>query len=119
MLTYWVYIYIYIYHVIRYVNFAYIILFLNFVGQNLVVFRTDKGEVHVFDAYCPHLGANLGVGGIVKGDCIECPFHQWVFRGSDGECVNVPYSLNGNGKYLFFFVLYAYIFLLWWEKRTV
>lgn len=64
----------------------------------MVVFRTEKGVPHVFDAYCPHLGANLGVGGIVRGDCIECPFHQWSFRGSDGECINVPYSLNGNRK---------------------
>lgn len=38
------------------------------------------------------MGANLGVGGIVRDDCIECPFHQWSFRGSDGECSNIPYS---------------------------
>lgn len=67
----------------------------------MVVFRTEKGVPHVFDAYCPHLGANLGVGGIVRGDCIECPFHQWSFRGSDGECVNVPYSANGACKWYF------------------
>lgn len=64
-------------------------------GQNFVVFRTESGEVHIFDAYCPHLGANLGVGGIVKDDCIECPFHQWSFRASDGECTNIPYSTSG------------------------
>lgn len=38
------------------------------------------------------MGANLGVGGIVKGDCIECPFHQWKFRGVDGSCYEIPYS---------------------------
>lgn len=54
--------------------------------------------MHIFDAYCPHLGANLGVGGIVKGDCIECPFHQWSFRASDGECTNIPYSTSGSGE---------------------
>uniref|UniRef100_A0A182W4V2 cholesterol 7-desaturase n=1 Tax=Anopheles minimus TaxID=112268 RepID=A0A182W4V2_9DIPT len=65
-------------------------------GQNLVVFRTDAGEVNVLDAYCPHLGANLGVGGIVRGDCIECPFHHWSFSGRDGQCTNIPYSKSGT-----------------------
>lgn len=46
----------------------------------------------IFDAYCPHLGANLGVGGTVHGDCIECPFHEWRFRASDGACTAIPYS---------------------------
>lgn len=36
----------------------------------------------------------LGVGGVVKGKCIECPFHQWRFSGVDGTCVDVPYSEN-------------------------
>lgn len=64
-------------------------------GQNFVVFRSESGEAHILDAYCPHLGANLGVGGVVKGDCIECPFHHWTFRGKDGECNNIPYSKSG------------------------
>ncbi|CRK97164.1 CLUMA_CG010561, isoform A [Clunio marinus] len=65
----------------------------NCLGENFVVFRSLKSkEVFVLDAYCPHMGANLGVGGMVDGDCIECPFHQWKFRGSDGACVNIPYS---------------------------
>ncbi|XP_067008543.1 cholesterol 7-desaturase nvd [Anabrus simplex] len=61
-------------------------------GENFAVFRTQEGEVHVLDAYCPHLGANMGVGGAVRGDCLECPFHGWRFRGSDGKCTAVPYS---------------------------
>ena len=44
----------------------------------------------VLDAYCPHLGANLGVSGRVKGDCIECPFHAWQFQGADGKCAKIP-----------------------------
>lgn len=58
----------------------------------MVVFRTESGVANVFDAYCPHLGAHLGIGGKVIGDCIECPFHLWSFRSTDGECVKVPYS---------------------------
>lgn len=65
----------------------------NCLGENFVVFRASKSkEVFVLDAYCPHMGANLGVGGIVVGDCIECPFHQWKFSGADGACVQIPYS---------------------------
>ena len=49
----------------------------------------------MLDAYCPHMGANLGAGGQVKGDCIECPFHGWQFRGEDGQCVHIPYVDKG------------------------
>ena len=44
------------------------------------------------DAYCPHLGANLGVGGHVRGNCIECPFHGWQFDGETGKCMKIPYA---------------------------
>ena len=60
-------------------------------GRELVLFRTESGEACVFDAFCPHLGANLGVGGEVVGESIRCPFHAWRF-GSDGACVEVPYA---------------------------
>lgn len=61
-------------------------------GENFAVFRTEKGVVNILDAYCPHLGANMGENGRVKGDCLECPFHGWTFRGKDGRCDNIPYT---------------------------
>jgi 3-ketosteroid 9alpha-monooxygenase subunit A len=60
-------------------------------GQRLVVFRSETGEVSALDAYCPHLGADLGVGGKVVGDTIKCPFHAWRFDGQ-GQCVDIPYA---------------------------
>lgn len=60
------------------------------------MFRVENGKVHVVDAYCPHLGANLAVGGRVLGGCIECPFHGWQFQGSDGKCVKIPYAEKGE-----------------------
>lgn len=57
-----------------------------------MVFRGQEGKASVLDAYCPHLGANLAVGGRVVGNCIECPFHGWQFRGDDGKCVKIPYA---------------------------
>lgn len=60
-------------------------------GEDLAVFRGEDGKAHVLHAYCPHAGANLGVGGVVKGNCIECPFHGWQFSGEDGSCTHIPY----------------------------
>ncbi|XP_070811669.1 cholesterol 7-desaturase nvd-like [Pituophis catenifer annectens] len=61
-------------------------------GEQFAVFRGLDGEVYVLDAYCPHLGANLAIGGHVVGNCIECPFHGWIFSGKDGSCVKIPYA---------------------------
>ena len=41
----------------------------NALGQNFAIFRDEEGKVHVLDAYCPHLGANLAVGGKVGCVC--------------------------------------------------
>ncbi|KAM6902304.1 cholesterol 7-desaturase nvd [Xenentodon cancila] len=60
-------------------------------GEQVAVFRGQDGKAYVLDAYCPHLGANLAVGGQVSGNCLECPFHGWQFRGNDGKCVKIPY----------------------------
>ncbi|OXB80642.1 UNVERIFIED_CONTAM: hypothetical protein H355_005571 [Colinus virginianus] len=61
-------------------------------GEHLAAFRTQDGQAHVVDAYCPHLGADLAAGGRVVGGCIECPFHGWRFRGEDGKCTHIPYA---------------------------
>ncbi|KAI4487530.1 hypothetical protein M0804_005679 [Polistes exclamans] len=61
-------------------------------GENFAVFRTEKGIVKILDAYCPHLGANMGEGGRVRGECLECPFHKWLFCGDDGRCLDIPYA---------------------------
>ncbi len=62
---------------------------MRYLDQELVVFRADDGRVRVFDAYCPHLGAHLGVGGRVCGEGIVCPFHGWRFDG-EGQLAEVP-----------------------------
>jgi cholesterol 7-desaturase len=69
-----------------------------FLGQHLVAFRGQSGNVSVLDAYCPHMGANLGAGGRVVGDSIACPFHGWEFNGSDGVCTAIPYSSKAVPK---------------------
>ena len=65
---------------------------LRYFDRELVVVRDAQGKPRVFDAYCPHLGAHLGVGGQVEGGTVRCPFHGWQFRASDGACVEIPYA---------------------------
>jgi cholesterol 7-dehydrogenase len=48
-------------------------------GRELVVWRNEDGIASIFGAYCPHLGANLSIGGIVEENCLKCPFHGWRF----------------------------------------
>ncbi|KAK7075338.1 hypothetical protein SK128_002535 [Halocaridina rubra] len=67
-------------------------------GESLAVFRGQNGKANVVDAYCPHLGANLAVGGVVKGDRIECPFHGWQFEGEDGSCSYIPNCTKGKAQ---------------------
>ena len=64
---------------------------LHYFGRDLVLFRNESGQAGVLDAYCPHMGAHLGDGGVVEGDVLRCPFHAWAFR-PDGFCVDIPYA---------------------------
>jgi len=62
-----------------------------FMGQELVLYRTESGRVCVSDAHCPHLGAHLGHGGTVVGESIRCPFHGFRFDPT-GACVATGYG---------------------------
>jgi nitrite reductase/ring-hydroxylating ferredoxin subunit len=66
-------------------------------GQDLIVWRDEAGGLHLQEAYCPHLGANLGVGGKVTGMTVECPFHKWQFK-PDGCVASIPYSAKINER---------------------
>jgi phenylpropionate dioxygenase-like ring-hydroxylating dioxygenase large terminal subunit len=68
---------------------------LRFFGEDLVAYRDEGGELHVLEGHCPHLGAHIGHGGTVAGDCVECPYHGWVW-GPDGENKRIPYQDRPN-----------------------
>ena len=68
---------------------------LRYFGKDLVCYRGDDGQIRVFDAFCPHLGAHLGYGGTVAGNDIVCPFHGWRW-GCDGKNVDIPYESRPN-----------------------
>lgn len=63
---------------------------LNIFGTRLVVFQGESGKLNVLDAWCPHMGADLGLGE-VKGDSVVCRFHGWKW-GADGVCNHIPYA---------------------------
>jgi cholesterol 7-dehydrogenase len=59
-------------------------------SEHIVLFRDGAGAASALDARCPHLGADLSAG-VMKDGCLECPFHQWCFRG-DGTVSHIPYQ---------------------------
>jgi nitrite reductase/ring-hydroxylating ferredoxin subunit len=59
--------------------------------RDLVVFRTAAGAACAFDAYCPHLGAHMGLGGRVEGETLRCPFHAFRYD-TTGRCVATGYG---------------------------
>jgi nitrite reductase/ring-hydroxylating ferredoxin subunit len=67
------------------------VLNLRFMDQEVVLFRTESGQACLMDAYCPHLGAHMGHGGSVHGECIQCPFHHFEFDVT-GRCTSIPYG---------------------------
>lgn len=64
---------------------------LTYLGRKFVAFRDASGAPRVLDAFCPHMGANLGEGGAVRGGELVCPFHGWRFDG-EGRCTGAPYA---------------------------
>lgn len=68
---------------------------LRYFGEDLVAYRGEDGSLHVLEAHCKHLGAHLGHGGKVVGDCVQCPFHGWQW-GPDGTNTAIPDQASPN-----------------------
>ena len=50
----------------------------------VAVYRTGPDEVYATTDRCPHKGGPLS-NGIVHGDSVTCPLHNWVFALATGE----------------------------------
>ena len=75
---------------------------LSFGGRPLMAVGSPaSGNVRVFDAVCPHRGADLGHGGRLAGDCVVCPFHAHLIGlgapSRDGFCAREYTSLLRAG----------------------
>lgn len=68
----------------------------------LGLFRTAEAEVFAASNSCPHKGGPLSEG-IVHGQKITCPLHNWVFDLNTGEAIGedaristYPVRLDGD-----------------------
>ncbi|MES2134503.1 MAG: Rieske 2Fe-2S domain-containing protein [Bacteroidota bacterium] len=68
-----------------------------FIGKDIIIFRTQSGVLSVVDAYCPHMGAHFGHGGDIIGETIRCPFHYFCFD-TKGNCTETGYDTKPPGK---------------------
>lgn len=57
-------------------------------GFDFVLWRDTAGVVHCVHNTCTHRGGSLGDGQVV-GDCVQCPYHGWLFNGAGG-CERIP-----------------------------
>mgnify|MGYP004459759541 CR=1 FL=1 len=73
----------------------------------IAVFRTSDDRVFALEDKCPHRQGPLSEG-IVHGDCVTCPLHNWAIslesgaaQGADeGRTARYPVRLDGRDVYL-------------------
>ncbi|MFN3146469.1 MAG: Rieske 2Fe-2S domain-containing protein [Paracoccaceae bacterium] len=63
-------------------------------GEDLVLFRDNSGELGLIGRHCPHRGADLCYGRR-EDDGLRCPFHGWHFDRT-GQCVDTPGEPEGS-----------------------
>jgi len=74
------------------------------VGEPVMLGRTKSGEAFALRDICPHRAAPLSAGEIWEdgrapedgGSTVECPYHGWRFRTSDGVCTAIPSLVEGQ-----------------------
>lgn len=68
----------------------------------VALFRTAEDEVFAASNACPHKGGPLSEG-IVHGQSVTCPLHNWVFdlnsgqaQGEDGRIATYPVRVDAG-----------------------
>jgi nitrite reductase (NADH) small subunit len=51
---------------------------------DIAIFRTAADKIFALDDKCPHKGGPLSQG-IVQGDAVTCPLHNWLIDLKTGE----------------------------------
>lgn len=57
-------------------------------GHDIALFRTGTGTIYALRDRCPHRGGPLSQG-IVHGERVTCPLHDWVIDLSSGRATGV------------------------------
>ena len=72
-----------------------------FLGEPLLLGRDRKGVAFAIKDICPHRAAPLSAGKLMTDpdgqEAVECPFHGWLFRTSDGACSRIPSLVEEQG----------------------
>jgi nitrite reductase/ring-hydroxylating ferredoxin subunit len=63
-------------------------------GQDLVLFKDERGRYGLLDRDCPHRGADLSFGRLEDGG-LRCAFHGWLFDVA-GDCRDTPAEPAGS-----------------------
>jgi 5,5'-dehydrodivanillate O-demethylase len=61
---------------------------LRIMGEGLVLYRGESGELHLLEERCAHRGALLSIGK-VEDNCLRCRYHGWKYD-AQGQCVEQP-----------------------------
>lgn len=64
---------------------------LRYFGEDIILWRSESGVLTAQDAYCLHLGGNIGVKGTVVGEEVMCPWHGWRWS-QQGRNTDIPHS---------------------------
>jgi 5,5'-dehydrodivanillate O-demethylase oxygenase subunit len=64
------------------------VLAVTVLGENLALYRTERGELGLVAQRCPHRGASLAYG-IPEQDGLRCAYHGWKFDAA-GTCLEQP-----------------------------
>lgn len=72
-------------------------------GPEIAVFHTIGGEFYALVNSCPHKGGPLSQG-IVHGDSVSCPLHNWRISLQSGEALGddegctptIPLRIEGD-----------------------
>jgi len=72
-------------------------------ATTVAVFRTADDRIFALEDKCPHRNGPLSQG-IVHGNCVTCPLHNWVIsletglaQGADeGQTASYPVRLEGQ-----------------------
>lgn len=62
---------------------------------SIAIFRTSDDRVFALLDSCPHRGGPLSQG-IVHGNCVTCPLHDWVIDLSSGEATGPDEGATGT-----------------------
>lgn len=76
-------------------------------GEEIAVFHTMQGEFYALVNKCPHKQGPLSQG-IVHGDSVSCPLHNWRIslrtgeaQGEDKGCTpSIPMKVEGGDLFL-------------------